>query len=119
MARKLPKITRKPGEMRGGARENTGGKRPGSGRPRTIPEAEKSAIEKARTNMRSALPELAELMLTIARDPEESTPNRIRAAEFCANRAGLPPEQKITGDGEGKTILALVASLEAAAEGDA
>src|SRR5690349_18082256 len=88
-----------------------GGPRPGSGRPPAPPSEERDAIRRAREAGRSALPELVEIQLRIARDESADLSARQRAIEFIANRVGMPAEQKVTSEGEGASILALVAAL--------
>lgn len=118
----------KESAKRGGKRPNSGGKRPGAGRPRIMSEVEKTAIEKAREKGRSAMPELMDIMLGaltatkvgfvkseegdyIPVGDEPDWPVRIRAAEFIANRCGMPAETKVDAPTASAALAALVAGL--------
>lgn len=90
---------------KGTPRPGNGGKRPGAGRPKSIPEEEKSAIEKARADGRAAMPEIMRVQIAYARA------GSTRAAEFVANRSGMPPEMKIDGPTATAALGALVKSL--------
>lgn len=120
-------VKRKSNPARGGRRKNSGGARPGAGRPRRATPAERDAIERARSKGRSALPELIDLALEATKatkvefvkdeggfTPVGDVPDwpvRLRAAQFIADRCGMPPEAKVDAPTASAALTALLVSL--------
>jgi len=80
-----------------------GGKRPGSGRPRQMNEEERTAIERARSLGRAALPAVVHFWLdglkhTCKNPRHDCRDHRLRCANQLANRCGLPTLREIKGE---------------------
>lgn len=86
--RKIGKIS----SGHGGPRKGSGGKRPGAGRPRTVPDEIRDAIEDARAEGRSALPEIMRVQIAYAKA------GSTKAAEWVANRCGMPEQKELKID---------------------
>lgn len=78
-----------------------GGKRPGAGRPKGVPnKATRPMREAAREYTEQALLTLAEIM----KDEDQTGPARVAAANALLDRGYGKPAQPIDGDGEGGAI---------------
>lgn len=73
--------------------------------------AEREALEKAKTKGRMAAPDLIEMMLERAMDPDEETANRISAAKTVMDRCGLPVVSAADVKIEGGTLPQLVIDM--------
>ena len=92
---------------RGGARPNTGGRRPGAGRPHAASDAEREALEEARREGRTLVPKALEVWRQALdattwevsdRHGWREVPDlamRLRAAKEIADRFGLPVRQEL------------------------
>lgn len=93
------------------SKSSHGGPRPGSGRPPKAAPEERDAIARAREKLRSALPELADIMLSFARDPSLDFGLRIRAIEFAGDRSGLPKQTQVESASASAALGALLTAL--------
>ena len=75
-----------------GIKNGHGGARPGAGAPRKATDEEREALEKARSEGRSAMPEIMRTMVSFARAGD------VRAAQFVANRCGMPEQKELKID---------------------